>query len=233
MPLNKTQKTEQIEFLKEKISQANSVIFARNHGLSVSALSQLRASLREAHLDCKVAKKTLFRIAAEENGIKDIPADVMEGPVITIFGYEDQAVPAKILDTFAKKSEKKFELIGGILDKVVIDKEKVLYLASLPSREQLIAQLMSVMNGPARGFVGTLNAIPTSLARVINAYQEKLKSESPTETAASEAKVEEAKDAPAKESKDTAAEAPTEEVKSEAEIPAEETKSDTESPIEN
>lgn len=215
MPLNKTQKTEQIEFLKEKIAQANSVIFARNHGLSVSALSQLRASLREAHLDCKVAKKTLFRIAAEENGIKNIPRDVMEGPVITIFGYEDQAVPAKILDTFAKKSEKKFELIGGILDKVVIDKEKVLYLASLPSREQLIAQLMSVMNGPARGFVGTLNAIPASLARVINAYKEKLESESPAQAAAPEVKVEEVK------------ETTTEEVKTEPETPPEEIKPET------
>lgn len=234
MPLTREQKEEQVAYLKDQLGKANAVIFGRNNGLSVSAMADFRSKLREADLECKVAKKTLFRIAASEQGIKDIPADVMEGPVITVFGFEDQAVPAQILNKFAKDSDEKFELLGGILDNEVIDAKKVKYLASLPSKEQLIMQLMGVMNGPTRDFAGTLNGVTSAFVRVMGAYKDKLEEEGGA-APAEEAKADEPAQEEAKEEAKTEDAAPAEEKAeekpAESEVPAEE-KAETEAPKE-
>lgn len=177
MAITKDQKTQIVDEMKDKLQKATSVVFARNNGLSVSAITDLRKQLREQGIDSKVAKKTLLKIAAKENGIDDIPNEVMEGPIITFMGYEDQAVPAKIIADFAKSSDDKIELMGGILDNEVIPQAKVKYLASLPSREELIAKLMGSMNAPVSNFVGVLNQVPSSFVRVINAYKEKREQE--------------------------------------------------------
>ncbi len=151
--------------IKEKLEKAQGVVLADYQGLSVEEDTMLRKSLREAGVEYKVYKNSLVTRAANELGLGDV-VQYLEGPVSIAFGYEDATAPARVLNNFAK-DHKKLELKAGIVDGIVYDKAGVEKLATIPSKEVLIAKLL-----------GSFKAPLSNLAYLLNAIKEKKESES-------------------------------------------------------
>lgn len=157
MNKNRQLKQAKVIEIREKLEKAQSVILASYQGLTVEQDTQLRKTLREAGVEYKVYKNTLVTLAAKELGYEGI-VEFLEGPVSVAFGYEDATSAARILNDFAKEN-KKLELKAGIVDGEVYDSEKVKQLASIPSREVLLAKLLGSFKAPLSNFAYLINAI--------------------------------------------------------------------------
>lgn len=150
-------KQAKVREIKDKIEKAESVIFAKYQGLTVEEDTHLRKELREAGVEYKVYKNTLSIRAAKELGF-DALEDVFVGPISIAFGYDEPTVPARILNDFSKKY-KALELKGGIVQGEIFDVDKVTKLATIPSKEVLIAKLLGSFKAPLSNFVYLLSAI--------------------------------------------------------------------------
>lgn len=154
---NRTLKEAKVAEIKEKLQRSQAVILADYQGLTVEDDTQLRKNLREAGVEYKVYKNTLVILAAKELGLDGIE-EYLEGPVSIAFGYEDATSAARILNDFAK-THKKLELKAGIVEGKVFDKEEVEKLASIPSKEVLIAKLLGSIKAPLSNLAYLINAI--------------------------------------------------------------------------
>ncbi|WP_461205214.1 50S ribosomal protein L10 [Clostridium sp. DL1XJH146] len=168
---NRQLKEAKVQEIREKLEKAQSFILADYQGLNVEEDTQLRKISREAGVEYKVYKNKLVRLACNELGIKGLD-DYLVGPISIAFGYEDPVAPAKLLSEFAKE-HKKLELKAGLVDGKVIDEDGVKSLASLPSREVLIAQVLGGLNAPISGFVNVLQGNMRNLVCALNAIKEK------------------------------------------------------------
>ncbi|WP_317311903.1 50S ribosomal protein L10 [Clostridium thermobutyricum] len=157
MNKNRELKEAKVAEIKEKLEKAQGVVLADYQGLTVEEDTQLRKSLREAGVEYKVYKNKLVVRAAEELGLGDV-TKYLEGPVSIAFGYEDATAPARILNDFAK-DHKKLELKAGIVDKVVYDKDMIAKIATIPSKEVLIAKLLGSIKAPLSNLAYLLSAI--------------------------------------------------------------------------
>ena len=157
MGKNREIKEAKVAEIKEKMEKAQGIIFAKYQGLTVEEDTELRKTLREAGVEYKVYKNTLTTLAAKELGFDGI-VDALEGPLSVAFGYEDPTVPAKVLNDFAK-NHKKLELVAGIVQGEIFDEAKVKQLATIPSREILIAKLLGSFKAPLSNLAYLLNAI--------------------------------------------------------------------------
>lgn len=157
MNKNRQLKEAKVVEIKEKLEKAQSVVLASYQGLTVEEDTTLRKSLREAGVEYKVYKNSLVTLAAKELGIEGVE-EYLEGPVSIAFGYEDATAPARVLFDFAK-SHKKLELKAGIVDSVIYNKEQVEKLATIPSKEVLIAKLLGSFKAPLSNVAYLLNAI--------------------------------------------------------------------------
>jgi large subunit ribosomal protein L10 len=167
MALTKIQKTKQIDSIKEKVSQQKSVVFVDFAKVPSKDMFSLRKSLKEAGCNLKVAKKTLVRKAFGQSGISfwnKIKA-VIPGQLALVFGIEDEIAPARIANAFAKTHEN-FKILGGIFEKRFIDKEKVLVLANIPTRNELLGRLVGSIYSPVSSFVRVLNKIRENKEKV-------------------------------------------------------------------
>jgi large subunit ribosomal protein L10 len=160
MALNKQQKTKQIDSIKEKVLQQKSVIFVDFAKVPSKDMFNLRKMLKEAGCNLKVAKKTLVRIAFGQSNISfwnKIKSSV-PGQLALVFGIEDEIAPARIANTFAKKQEN-FKILGGIFEKRFIDKERVLVLANIPTRNELLSRLVGSLSSSMASFVRVLDKV--------------------------------------------------------------------------
>ncbi|MBK1810269.1 50S ribosomal protein L10 [Clostridium sp. YIM B02505] len=157
MNKNRELKEAKVAEIKEKLEKAQSVILADYQGLTVEEDTELRKALREAGVEYKVYKNSMVTLAAKELGHEGI-VQYLEGPVSIAFGYEDVTAPARILADFAK-THKKLELKAGIVDGEIFDQDKVNQLASIPSKEVLIAKLLGSFKAPISNLAYLLSAI--------------------------------------------------------------------------
>lgn len=171
MAISRDQKAVVLEDLRDKFQRSKGVVFAQYRGMTVNDLYEMRKALRASKVDYKVAKKTLVRIAAQEQGY-EIPKEVMEGPVGVAFGFDDEIIAAQKMSEFSKKFEN-LKLMGGVMEGKVINASMVKQLASIPPREVLLAQLMGAMKGPISGFATVLNGVVAGFVRVVDGYREK------------------------------------------------------------
>ncbi len=158
MALTKAQKTEQLNELKEKMKDAKSVMFAHYIGMTVSDVSDFRKQLRDKKSEMKVAKKTLMQIAAKDLNLPEISDDLMDGPVACIFSYDDPLTGAQIAFKFGK-DHPQVELIGGVFEGKIMNKEETIRLAKIPGKTQLLGMFMAMCNGPLSSFARALNEI--------------------------------------------------------------------------
>jgi large subunit ribosomal protein L10 len=160
MALNREQKQKSLKSIKEKIAIQKSVIFADFSKVGSKELFSLRKKLKETGCNMKVAKKTLARIAFGQSGIsfwKQIK-EVIPGQLVLIFGIEDEIAPARLSNEFAKTNEN-FKILGGIFENRFIGKDKVLVLANIPSKNELLGRLVGSIASPMASFVRVLDKI--------------------------------------------------------------------------
>ncbi len=162
-----TQKQELVVEIKERLSSSGGVILADYRGLSVKDMRALRNSLRETGGEATVYKNSLAQIAFRELGLPNID-EFLAGPTVFVFTPEDPVATAKALLAFSKMN-KVFAFKGGLIEGNVVSAESMKTIASLPSREELIAKLMGTMLNPIRGFMAMSNAPAGAFARVVKA----------------------------------------------------------------
>jgi large subunit ribosomal protein L10 len=154
--------------------QALSLVAAEYSGLTVGQLTGLRKSAREAGVYMRVVRNTLARRAVEGTPFACVQ-DELVGPLVLAFSQEDPGAAARLMKAFAKDNEKlKVRIVA--IDGQVLPGDGLSKLASLPTRLEAIAQLMSVMNAPVTKFVRTLAAPHTKLVRTVAAVRDQKQS---------------------------------------------------------
>jgi len=154
--------------MKERLQACSIAIASQYQGITVEEVTQLRAKMRAEGIKFKVYKNTLAARALKELNLEEA-TKFMDGPTIWAFS-KDPAAPARILKEFAKNVEK-VKVQGGILDGKTIDAKKLEALADLPSRHQLLGQLVGVMAAPLQNFVGVMSAVPRNFLGVMSAVK--------------------------------------------------------------
>ena len=148
--------------IAEKLEKAASVIVVDYKGLTVEQVTDLRSQMREAGVDYKVYKNTLVRRAAsqiEGEAFANFNDELLVGPNAIAFGYEDAVAPARVLKAFMDKNPNKITLKMGVVEGEFYDEAKIVSLASIPSREELIAKLLGSLKAPMSNFVYLFDAV--------------------------------------------------------------------------
>ncbi|MDD5251013.1 MAG: 50S ribosomal protein L10 [Patescibacteria group bacterium] len=154
------------------LADAKSVVFADLSALKVADSTELRRKSRAERVTVVAAKKTLLKRALKDAGLADVTdVKALPGSVFMLLGEGDEVAPAKVLETFRKTNEK-VAVLGGLLEAKWMSGTQVKALASLPSKEQLLGQLLGTLNAPINGFVRVLDGVPTGLVRVLNGIKD-------------------------------------------------------------
>ena len=156
MGLNLDDKKAVVAEVSAQVATAQTIVLAEYHGIEVGDLTVLRKKARESGVYLRVLKNTLVRRAVAETPFAGL-AEQMVGPLIYSVST-DPVAAAKVLQDFAKTNDKLKLKAGGFAGKV-LDKAGVQALASIPSREELLAKLLGVMQAPVSGFAGALAAL--------------------------------------------------------------------------
>jgi len=170
MPLNLEDKKALVTEVNEIAAKAQSVVAAENRGITVSQMTDLRAKARSQGVYMRVVKNTLARKALVGTSF-EIIGPKLKGPLVLAFSKDDPGAAARVVKDFAKANEKfvptLVSLGGQLLSPKDIDR-----VASLPTKEQAIAQLMGLLKAPIQKLVGTLAAPQAKLVRTIAAVRD-------------------------------------------------------------
>ena len=169
MGLNLEQKQAVVSEIAAELAKAQSVIVAEYRGLTVGAVTNLRAKARKSGVYLRVLKNTLARRAVKGTSFEKL-AEQMKGPLM--YGIaEDPVAAAKVLQEFAKENEL-LVIKGGAMPNIVMSAQDVKTLASMPSREELLAKLVGTMQAPIAKLVRTMNEVPGKFARTLAAVRD-------------------------------------------------------------
>lgn len=168
------EKVEAVQKIAEKLSRTTLVIATDYRGLTVADLTRLRRKLGESGIEYHVVKNTLTRIAAEQVGREQL-AGLLEGPTAVAFGYGDPVEPARVLLDYIRSSRVELKVKGGLLDGRLLAQADLVQLATLPSREVLLARVVGGIQGPLVSLVNVLNAPLVNLVRALQQISEKQK----------------------------------------------------------
>lgn len=169
--MNRTQKTETVKTLTERLQKAKAFVLADYKGLTVEQFTSLRRKLYGAKSNINVIKNRLFKRALKELSIEGLDAH-LKGTTALAYSDTDAVMPAKTLVAFSKDNDK-LKLKAGFMDSKVLTLAMLMDLATLPSREVLLAKALGSMNAPASNLVGVLAALPRQLVTVIDAIKAK------------------------------------------------------------
>jgi large subunit ribosomal protein L10 len=169
LSLNLEGKKEVVAEVTARLANAQTVVLAEYRGLPVEDITVLRKEARANGVYLRVLKNTLARRAVKGTPFEKL-ADQMVGPLA--YGISDDPVAAaKVLQAYAKKNEK-LVIKGGMMPNYLMTAKEVGNLASMPSRDELIAKLMGTMQAPVTKFVQTLNEVPTKFVRALAAVRD-------------------------------------------------------------
>lgn len=170
MALSLEEKKAVVAEVSDVAASAYSAIAAEYIGLDVETMTQLRAKAREASVYMRVVKNTLARRALQGTDFECMN-EALSGPLVLAFSQEDPGAAARVISDFAKENDKlvvKLVSIGGKL----LAPGDIKRLANMPTKEQAIGILMSVMNAPVTKLARTLNEVPAKLVRTIAAVRD-------------------------------------------------------------
>ena len=153
--MKRNDKEQLVTELTTKIRSAKALYYTDFTGLNVKRMTDLRRKLKKAGVEYIVIKNTLALRSVNESGLVGAR---LKGPTGLIIS-KDPVSAAKIVTDFAKENEQRPTLKGGMLDGVAIDEAQVKKLASMPSREQMLAELGAGLQSPLAAFVGALNGL--------------------------------------------------------------------------
>jgi len=167
--LSKDSKKEILKDLIAKLKESKGVVLTDYQGMNVSQISSLRNELKEKKVEFKIVKNTLIEKASEELNVDDLTKDLI-GCTAMAFCSDDGIAPARLLKEYFEKNKIDLKIKSGLIDGRVFSPEKIIEIASLPSKDVLIAQMISgvksplyslvfVLQGPLRGLIYTLEAV--------------------------------------------------------------------------
>ena len=165
--MDRSQKTDLVDELKQVFSETSVVVVTRNLGLTVAQSTDLRLKMRDAGAQFKVAKNRLALIALDGSRYQPI-GDLLKGPT-AIATSTDPVAAAKVAVEFAKTNDK-FEILGGAMGDTVLDVNGIKALAALPSLDELRATIVGLVQAPATKIARTVAEPGAMLARVFGAY---------------------------------------------------------------
>ena len=170
MGLNIEQKKAVVAEVSAQVAKAQAIVVAEYRGLEVGNMTELRREARKTGVYLRVLKNTLARRAVSGTPFEKL-TDQLTGPLI--YGIStDPVATAKLLDQFARRNDK-LVIRAGAMPNAVISAKEVKALASMPSRNELIAQLLRTMQAPIAQFARTLNEVPARFARTLSAVRDK------------------------------------------------------------
>jgi large subunit ribosomal protein L10 len=166
-------KIDTVEELRDCIERSAIAIAAEYRGMSMTELSTLRRSVRDAGIDVKVVKNRLFRRAAEAAGKPEL-AQLVDGPTAIVFGYDDVAVPAKAVTEYMRTARNSFAIRSGVMDGQLLSLADLQELATLPARPVLLGQLVGLLQAPVTRLAGLLNGSMQNLAGLLDSRARQL-----------------------------------------------------------
>jgi len=173
--MNRAQKTELSNELKEKFDKAKVALFADYKGLTSNQANELRKALRAHKVEVKVLKNNVARLVTKGGHLGEAGKQIMDsvvGPTLVAFAYGDPAAAAKAIHKFAQDNQA-LKLKDGLFGDRKLAASDVEELAKLPPKEVLLAKMLGTLNAPASNFVGVLAAVPRSLVTVLAAIEKK------------------------------------------------------------
>ena len=165
--MKRTEKEKMVSDLRDKLEGAKSLYYTDFTGLNVKRMTELRRRLRKAGVDYVVIKNTLALRAINESGLAGTRLRGPTGVVVS----KDPVAAAKLLTDFAKENDQKPVVKGGLLDGAHIDQAQVKKLASMPSREQMLAELGAGLMSPMAAFVGAMNGLMYMMVGALEALR--------------------------------------------------------------
>lgn len=170
MSLNLEEKKAVVAEVAEQVASAQTVVVAEYRGITVEKLTTLRANARKEGVYLRVLKNTLVRRAFADTPFAGL-SDQLVGPLA--YGMsKDPVAAAKVMHEFAKTNDK-FIVKAGAMPNFIMSAKDVGNLASMPSRDELLAKLLGTMQAPVTQFVRTLNEVPTKFVRGLAAVRDK------------------------------------------------------------
>ncbi len=169
MALTLTEKKAVVSEVADMASRAHAVVAAQYRGLTVGQLTELRANARANGVYLRVVKNSLARLAIQDTEFECMQ-DGLKGPLMLAFSIDDPSSAARVLRDYAKENDKlilSFGAIGG----QTLEASELSKLADMPTYDQAISMLMSVMQAPIGKFVRTLNEVPAKLVRTVEAVR--------------------------------------------------------------
>jgi len=159
MAKTKAQKQDILNQIESALKKMKSAVIVDYYGLPVKDINTLRKAVRNAE-NCEyvVTKKTLMNMALKKAGFKDIDIKKLSGGLGIVFGFGDEVTPAKIVATFAKTNEK-IKITGGLLEGKLVDEAMIRQLAKIPSKQELLTQLVWTLKAPISALVYGLNSL--------------------------------------------------------------------------
>ena len=169
--MKRSAKNDFVNHMKDELKNSSSIVVAHYSGLSVNETDSLRKEMRDCGAKFKVTKNRLTKLALSETQYKEI-ADLFAGPTAIAYS-SDPIAPAKVAVNFAKKSDK-FKIIGGAYDGQKIDLEKINFLASLPSLDEIRGKIIGLIMAPAQKIASVVAEPGGQLARLMSTRQKQL-----------------------------------------------------------
>jgi large subunit ribosomal protein L10 len=176
LKMSREKKAQIVESLQEVFSKCSIGILTDYRGLSTAEITDLRRKLRGSGINYKVVKNTLAQFAAKRAGLDQL-AGSFEGPVAIAFGYGDIPEPAKILADYIRTSKSTLSIKGGFLGDRLLTTGDVETLATLPTRDVLISQVMAGIQSPIMALVSLLAAPLRGVMGVLQARIQQLEGE--------------------------------------------------------
>ena len=169
--MKRSDKKDLVQNLKDELDSSTSVIVTHYSGLTVNESEELRSEMRDNGAKFKVTKNRLTKLALEQTQFKDL-ADLFTGP--TAIAYSDDPVaPAKVAVSFEKKLEN-FKIVGGGYDGEKIDLEKINFLATLPSMDELRGKILGIISAPAQKIASIVKEPAGQIVRLVSAQSKNL-----------------------------------------------------------
>ena len=166
-------KVETVAELHEVFQKAKSAVLANYQGIDATGITALREHMRSRSVDFRVVKNTLARRAAKDTALEILDGE-FSGPISLVVSFDDVVAPAKALADFAKTDAPKApDVLCGVVEGKRVSAEELKALSELPSREELISQMLSVFQGPTTNFVGVFSASLRKLVGTLEAIREK------------------------------------------------------------
>ena len=168
--MDRAQKERVVEELGRIFESSGVIVVAHYAGLTVAEMQDLRARMREAGGSLRVAKNRLAKIALEGTPSEPI-AEFLTG--MTVLAYsEDPVAAARVVDAYARENDK-LVILGGVMGGTALDVDGVKAVAKMPSRDELIAQIASMLGAPASGIAGAIGAPASNIAAILSTIEDR------------------------------------------------------------